>query len=70
MHLKDNEIIAGAGILDVNLSKFAYINSIKNFEFYSGIPGNLGGAVKMNAGCFGNETKNILNSITVVDRYG
>ncbi|PPR44289.1 MAG: UDP-N-acetylenolpyruvoylglucosamine reductase [Alphaproteobacteria bacterium MarineAlpha5_Bin8] len=70
IYLQNNEIISGAGILDVNLSKFAYINSIKNFEFYSGIPGNIGGAIKMNAGCFGNETKNILNSVTVINKNG
>ena len=43
----NNKIIAGASILDSNLSKFAFMNSIKNLEFYSSIPGSIGGAVKM-----------------------
>ncbi len=70
VHIKDDQIISGAGILDVNLSKYALKNSIKNFEFFSGIPGNIGGAIKMNAGCFGNETKNVLNSVLVLKNNG
>jgi len=70
IYTKENEIISGAGTLDVNLAKYALINSIKNFEFFSGIPGNVGGAIKINAGCFGNETKNILNSILVIKKNG
>jgi len=68
--IDDNKILAGAGILDLNLAKFAYSNSIKNFEFFSGIPGSIGGAVIMNAGCFGRETKDVLHSITVMKNDG
>ena len=60
----------GASILDSNLSKFAKINSIENFEFYSGIPGTIGGAVKMNAGCFGSETKDILTKVNLINSNG
>ena len=67
--LENNKILAGARALDVNLSKFAFLNNIKNFEFFSGIPGSIGGAVKMNAGCFGSETKDILTGIEVIDDY-
>ena len=49
LFIENDKIITGASILDVNLSKFAYINSIRNLEFFSGIPGSLGGAIKMNA---------------------
>ena len=58
-------IDVGAGILDINLSKFAELNNIKNFEFYSGIPGSIGGAIKMNAGCYGFETKDIIQDNTI-----
>ena len=60
-------IEVGAGILDVNLAKFTQLNKIANFEFYSGIPGSIGGAIKMNAGCYGLETKDILNSIKIIE---
>ena len=64
----DDQIEVGASILDVNLSSFALKNNITGFEFYSGIPGSIGGAVKMNAGCFGSETKDIINSIEIYDK--
>ena len=68
--LKQNMLSVGAGVLDVNLAKFAQKNSIKNFEFYSGIPGTIGGAVKMNAGCYGSETSDILNRILLINKLG
>ena len=68
--LGDTSIEVGCGVLDINLSKFAQINKIKNFEFYSGIPGSVGGAVKMNAGCYGCETKDILKDIQTIDSEG
>ena len=68
--LHKNFIQVGAGILDVNLSKFAEINNIKNFEFFSGIPGTIGGAVKMNAGCYGFETNDVLKNIRTINSEG
>ena len=53
---------------DVNLSNFALRNNIEGFEFYSGIPGSVGGA-KMNAGCFGSETSDIINSVEIYDKF-
>jgi len=70
LQIHKNSIQVGASILDVNLSKFAKNNSIKNFEFYSGIPGTIGGAIKMNAGCFGSETKSVLQKIKFIDKEG
>lgn len=66
--IKDEKIYAGSGVLDSNLSKFALENSLKNLEFYSGIPGTLGGAIKMNAGCYGSETKNVIEGVKVLNR--
>ena len=68
--LKNDKLIVGAGVLDSNLSKFALKNSIKNFEFYSGIPGTIGGAIKMNAGCYGSETKNFVRGVVIINRLG
>ena len=68
--LKKNSLEVGASILDINLSKFALLNNLKNFEFYSGIPGTIGGAIKMNAGCFGSETKEILIDIKTMNNKG
>ncbi|MBG77029.1 MAG: UDP-N-acetylenolpyruvoylglucosamine reductase [Alphaproteobacteria bacterium MarineAlpha5_Bin12] len=65
-----NKIIVGASVLDSVLSKFALNNSIKNLEFFSGIPGTVGGAIKMNAGCFGYETKDCIEKFSVINRLG
>ncbi len=69
VRIKEDCVEVGAGTLDINLSKFALNNQLQGFEFYSGIPGTIGGAVKMNAGCFGSETKDILTGIEVIDDY-
>ena len=68
--LHESFIEVGAGILDINLAKFAQLHKIKNFEFYSGIPGSIGGAIKMNAGCYGFETKDILKDIITINSNG
>ena len=65
LKISKNILKVGASILDVNLSNFAYKNNIQGFEFLTGIPGSIGGAVKMNAGCFGSETKDIIESIEI-----
>ena len=63
VNIIENKLEVGASVLDINLSKFALKHGIEGFEFFSGIPGSVGGAVKMNAGCYGSETKEILNSV-------
>ncbi len=63
-------IIAGSGVLDKQLSDFAINHSLSGFEFLSCIPGTIGGGIKMNAGCFGKEFKDILLSIQAIDRFG
>ena len=70
LKIEEDFIKVGSSILDINLSKFAKNNSIKNFEFFSGIPGTIGGAIKMNSGCFGFETKDVLKSIKFIDIKG
>jgi len=68
--LGDDVIIAGSGVLDRSLSNFAMKNNLRGFEFLSCIPGTIGGGIKMNAGCFGREFKDILLSIQVIDKNG
>ncbi len=63
--IDENKLMVGASVLDINLSNFAYKNKIQGFEFFSGIPGTVGGAIKMNAGCFGSETNDVIDSIEV-----
>jgi len=63
-------IIAGSGVLDKSLSDFAMNNNLSGFEFLSCIPGTIGGGIRMNAGCFGREFKDILLSIQAIDKMG
>ena len=68
--LEKNIIISGAGVLDKNLSNYAADNSLSGFEFLACIPGTIGGGIRMNAGCFGREIKDILVSVQVIDKAG
>ncbi len=68
--LGEDIIIAGSAVLDKVLSDFAMKNNLSGFEFLSCIPGTIGGGIKMNAGCFGNEFKDILISIQAIDKVG
>ncbi len=63
-------IIAGAAVLDKTLADFAMFNQLSGFEFLSCIPGTVGGGIRMNAGCFGKEFKDVLLSIQAVDSSG
>ncbi len=58
-----------SGCLNTSLVFFAKKHNITNFEFLSGIPGTIGGALAMNAGCFNLEMKDIVLSIKVYDIY-
>ena len=68
--LNPHTIIAGASAIDKNVSKFAAQNSLTGFEFLSCIPGLIGGAVKMNTGCYGENISNILISVQAIDHTG
>ena len=70
LNINGNLINAGASILDINLSKYAWNHSLEGLEFFSGIPGSVGGAVKMNAGCYGYETKDVLKEISLITKSG
>ena len=68
--LNENSIKVGASTLDKKLADFALNNSISGFEFLSCIPGSIGGGIKMNSGCYGEEISKILSSIEVMDTKG
>ena len=68
--LPNNVIIAGSACLDKKLSDFALNNGIGGFEFLACIPGTIGGGLKMNAGCFNKEFKDMLVSIQAIDKNG
>jgi len=68
--LGEDIIIAGSAVLDKVLSNFAINNHLSGFEFLSCIPGTIGGGIRMNAGCFGKEFKDILLSIQAIDSSG
>ena len=68
--LSNQIIIAGSAVSDKSLSEFATDNNLGGFEFLSCIPGTIGGGIKMNAGCFGKEFKDILISIQAVNKSG
>ncbi len=67
---KDELLATGAGILDINVSKFCAENSLAGLEFLSGIPGVIGAAVAMNAGAYGSEIKDFLVKVEAVDYEG
>ena len=60
----------GAATYDKVLSNYCQKNEIGGMEFYSGIPGTLGGAVRMNAGCYDSETKDVFIKAKYIDFNG
>jgi UDP-N-acetylmuramate dehydrogenase len=63
-------ITAGAGALDAMVAKVSAKAGLAGLEFYAGIPGTIGGALTMNAGCYGSETKDVLVSARGLTREG
>ena len=68
--LEKQIIEVGAATLDKKISDFGTENSLSGFEFLSCIPGSIGGGIRMNSGCYGEEISKILHSIKVVDFSG
>lgn len=61
---------AGTAALDVAVSRAAQEAGLAGLEFYRGIPGSIGGALRMNAGAYGGETKDVLIEAVAIDRKG
>ena len=68
--VEGNTITASAGALLGKIGYTALKNSLTGFEFATGIPGTLGGAVVMNAGAYGGEMKDVLSEVTVLTKEG
>ena len=66
----ENTLIAGTSVLDKNVSNFALENSLAGFEFLTCIPGTIGGGIRMNSGCYGEDISKILISVQVMDLNG
>jgi len=67
---EDDLVTAGAAAMDLNIARAARQVGLGGLEFLSGIPGTLGGALRMNAGAHGGEIKDVLVQATALDRQG
>jgi UDP-N-acetylmuramate dehydrogenase len=65
-----SRIFAGAAALDATLAREAGRAGIAGLEFYRGVPGSVGGALVMNAGCYGSETRDVLVEAYALTRAG
>ena len=70
IRVEGNKITAQAGALLSRIAKAALDHGLTGLEFASGIPGTVGGAMVMNAGAYGGEMKQVVTSVTVLDREG
>jgi len=67
----DGELVyAEAGVASPKVARFAAQHHLEGAEFLAGIPGTVGGALAMNAGCYGGETWDIVERVAMIDRYG
>ncbi|MCL0330112.1 UDP-N-acetylmuramate dehydrogenase [Apilactobacillus xinyiensis] len=68
--ISDNSFVAGAGATYIDASIFAQKHALSGLEFAAGIPGSVGGAVYMNAGAYGGETAQVIESVKIIDENG
>jgi len=68
--ISETRLKAGAAALDKKVAQIAAKAGIAGLEFFTGVPGAIGGAIRMNAGCYGTETKDILVQAVALDRAG
>ena len=68
--VRPGEIYAGAGVAAPKVSRFAATHDLIGAEFLAGIPGTVGGALAMNAGCYGGETWPAVCAVSTLDRNG
>ena len=72
VHVERSESIlcAEAGVASPKVARLAARHGLRGAEFLAGVPGTVGGALAMNAGCYGSETWDIVDSVLVVTRQG
>lgn len=68
--IEGDEVVSGAGALDLTVALTARDHALAGLEFLSGIPGTIGGAIAMNGGAYGGELGQVLVSAEAVDRAG
>jgi UDP-N-acetylmuramate dehydrogenase len=66
----DHRVVAGSAMLDAMVARAAQKTGVAGLAFLSGIPGTIGGALRMNGGAYGAETKDVLIEARGVDRQG
>lgn len=70
MRIEGTTVYAQAGVMLANIGNAVCEKELTGFEFAAGIPGTVGGAIMMNAGAYGGEMKDIVKSVTVMERDG
>jgi UDP-N-acetylmuramate dehydrogenase len=70
LRLDDGAIYAECGVASPKVARFAALHDFVGAEFLAGIPGTVGGALAMNAGCYGGETWNHVLRVLTMDRFG
>ncbi|MTJ82064.1 MAG: UDP-N-acetylmuramate dehydrogenase [Telmatospirillum sp.] len=68
--IEDDRLLVGAGALDLTVSTAAWEAGLTGLEFLSGVPGTIGGALRMNAGAYGGEMKDITLAARALDGNG
>jgi len=68
--MRSGQLYAEAGVASPKVARFAALHGLQGAEFLAGVPGCVGGALAMNAGCFGGETWDIVERVATIDRAG
>jgi UDP-N-acetylmuramate dehydrogenase len=68
--IKGTDVRVGAAALDINVARMAADAGLAGLEFLSGIPGTMGGALRMNAGAYGRELVDVISAAEALDRQG
>jgi len=70
IRLDDDLVFAEAGVASPKVARFAATHALEGAEFLAGVPGTIGGALAMNAGCYGSETWAFVERVDTIDRQG
>jgi UDP-N-acetylmuramate dehydrogenase len=68
--MREGKIYAEAGVASPKVARFAAMHDLEGAEFLAGVPGTVGGALAMNAGCYGGETWDVVDHVATIDRRG
>jgi UDP-N-acetylmuramate dehydrogenase len=68
--MREGRVYAHGGVAAPKVARFAALHGLQGAEFLAGIPGTVGGALAMNAGCYGAETWDIVETVTTINRAG